>query len=98
MHYLSGQAGGSPLPGVEGEAAGWLAKGEDFLKRDNLKQAHSCYRRALALDAENPTLLMSYALLCLHLNRNQEIEAVQAGDEEAAQESDSVSPSSHAHG
>jgi tetratricopeptide (TPR) repeat protein len=76
VHYLSGQAGGSPLPGVEGEAAGWLAKGEDFLKRENLKQAHSCYRRALALDAENPTLLMSYALLCLHQNRSQEIEAV----------------------
>ena len=49
---------------------------EDFLSRDNLKQALSSYRRALALDPENPTLLMSYALLCLHLNRNQEIEVV----------------------
>ena len=76
VHYLSGQTGGSPLPGVDGEAAGWLAKGEEFLQRENLKQAHSCYRRALALAPDNPTLLMSYALLCVHLNRSQEIEAV----------------------
>ena len=64
-------------PGVDGEA-GRLARprARTSSKRENLKQAHSCYRRALALDAENPTLLMSYALLCLHLNRSQEIEAV----------------------
>jgi tetratricopeptide (TPR) repeat protein len=76
VRYLSGHPGGSPLPGVDGEAATWLTKGEEFLARENLKQAHSCYRRALALDPENSTLLMSYALLCLHLNRSQEIEAV----------------------
>lgn len=75
VRYLSGHAG-TPLPGVDGEAAAWFRKGEEFLARENLKQAHSCYRRALALDPENPTLLMSYALLCLHMNRNQEIEAV----------------------
>jgi tetratricopeptide (TPR) repeat protein len=74
--YLSGQTGGSPLPGVEGDAAAWLTKGEDFAKRGNLKQAHGCYRRALNLAPDNPTLLMSYAVLCLHLNRSQEIEAV----------------------
>ncbi|HEX7182922.1 MAG TPA: tetratricopeptide repeat protein, partial [Thermoanaerobaculia bacterium] len=75
VHYLSGAAG-APLPGVHGDAEAWFRKGEELVARDNLKQAHSCYRRALALDPENPTLLMSYALLCLHLNRNQEIEAV----------------------
>lgn len=75
VRYLSGAAG-SPLPGVTGEAQSWFAKGEEFLARENLKQAHACYRRALSLDPENPTLLMSYALLCLHLDRNQEIEAV----------------------
>ncbi len=75
VHYLSGAAG-TPLPGVHGEAEGWFKKGEEFLARDNLKQALTCYRRALALDPDNPTLLMSYALLCLHLNRSQEIEAV----------------------
>jgi len=75
VRYLSGAAG-SPLPGVSGEAASWFTKGEEFLARENLKQAHACYRRALAIEPDNPTLLMSYALLCLHLNRNQEIEAV----------------------
>jgi tetratricopeptide (TPR) repeat protein len=75
VRYLSGHAG-TPLPEVDGEAATWFRKGEEFLARENLKQAHACYRRALSLDPENPTLLMSYALLCLHMNRNQEIEAV----------------------
>jgi tetratricopeptide (TPR) repeat protein len=76
VRYLSGHSGGSPLPGVQGEAASWFSRGEDCLARDNLKQAHACYRRALALEPENPTVLMSYAMLCLHLNRSQEIEAV----------------------
>lgn len=75
VHYLSGVAG-TPLPDVSGEAEDWFKKGEEFLARDNLKQALTCYRRALALDPDNPTLLMSYALLCLHLNRSQEIEAI----------------------
>jgi tetratricopeptide (TPR) repeat protein len=75
VRYLSGHDG-TPLPVVTGDAGVWFKKGEDFLARDNLKQAHVCYRRALALDPENPTLLMSYALLCLHMNRSQEIEAV----------------------
>jgi tetratricopeptide (TPR) repeat protein len=75
VRYLSGHDG-APLPTVAGDAEVWFKKGEDFLARDNLKQAHICYRRALALDPENPTLLMSYALLCLHMNRSQEIEAV----------------------
>jgi tetratricopeptide (TPR) repeat protein len=76
VRYLSGHSSGSPLPGVDGAAAAWFSKGEEFLAREKLKQAHSCYRRALALEPENPTLLMSYALLCLHLDRSQEIEAV----------------------
>ncbi|HEX5759507.1 MAG TPA: tetratricopeptide repeat protein [Thermoanaerobaculia bacterium] len=76
VRYLSGPAGGAPLPQVQGEAASWLGKGEEALKRDNLKQALTCYRRALALEPDNPTLLMSYALVCLHLDRGQEIEAV----------------------
>ncbi|HBL26999.1 MAG TPA: hypothetical protein DD490_09210 [Acidobacteria bacterium] len=75
VRYLSGVSG-TPLPGVHGEAEAWFKKGEELLERDNFKQALTCYRRALAIDPENPTLLMSYALLCLHLNRSQEIEAV----------------------
>src|SRR4029079_1191868 len=75
VRYLSGHAG-VPLPKVDGEAGKWFGKAEEFHARGNLKQALVSYRRALSLDAENPTLLMSYALLCLHLNRSQEIEAV----------------------
>ncbi len=75
VRYLSGAAG-TPLPDVHGEAEDWFKKGEELMARDNLKQALTCYRRALALDPDNPTVLMSYALLCLHLNRSQEIEAV----------------------
>ncbi len=75
VRYLSGQAGG-PLPQVQGEASSWLLKGEEAIKRDNLKLALTCYRRALSLEPDNPTLLMSYALLCLHLDRSQEIELV----------------------
>ena len=75
VRYLSGAAG-TPLPDVHGEAEDWFKKGEELMARDNLKQALTCYRRALALEPDNPTVLMSYALLCLHLNRSQEIEAV----------------------
>jgi tetratricopeptide (TPR) repeat protein len=75
VSYLSGHAG-SPLPQVDGEAGRWLGKAEELLAGDNLKPALACYRRALALEPENPTLLMSYAMLCLHMNRSQEIEAV----------------------
>lgn len=76
VHYLTGSGDGSPLPRVEGEAGKWLDKGEEQLSSGKNKQAVASYRRALALDPENPTLLMSYALLCLHLNRSQEIETV----------------------
>ena len=75
VRYLSGHSS-TPLPEVEGEAADWLAKGEQFLAADNLKRALSCYRRAIRISPENPTLLMSYAVLCLHLDRMEEIEAV----------------------
>jgi tetratricopeptide (TPR) repeat protein len=75
VRYLSGPEGG-PLPGVGGEAGQWLAKAEEHLSRDHAKQALACYRRALRLEPENATLLMSYAMVCLHLNRSQEIEAV----------------------
>src|SRR6185436_15676831 len=75
VHYLSGHAG-TPLPDVEGEAGALFKKGEDLRSRGSMKQAHTCYRRALSLQPENPTLLMSYALSCLHMNRVSEIEAV----------------------
>ncbi len=75
VRYLSGQ-GETPLPEVPGEAGRWFGRGEEKLRADDLRGAMVCYRRALGLAPENPTLLMSYALLCLELDRSQEIEAV----------------------
>jgi len=75
VRYLSGQ-GRAPLPEVPGEAGEWFARGEDKLRGRDLRAALRCYRRALSLAPENPTLLMSYALLCLELDRTQEIEAI----------------------
>lgn len=74
VRVLSGEAG--TLPGVDDEAAKWLAKGEEALERGRVQQALQAYRRALSHDAENPTLLMSYAMLCLQLDRCHEIEAL----------------------
>jgi len=75
VRYLSGQ-GETPLPEVPGEAGQWFSRGEEKLRTDDLRGALVCYRRALGLEPENPTLLMSYALLCLELDRIQEIETV----------------------
>ncbi|HUP42914.1 MAG TPA: tetratricopeptide repeat protein [Thermoanaerobaculia bacterium] len=74
VRYLTGK--GAPLPEVPGEAGDWLARGEDKLRGRDLKGALRCHRRALALEPANPTVLMSYALVCLELDRGQEIEAV----------------------
>lgn len=75
VRYLSGAAG-APLPRVEGEAADWLSRGEAQLAGNRPRQALASYRRALALDPDHPTLLLSYALLGLHFDRAAEIEAV----------------------
>jgi tetratricopeptide (TPR) repeat protein len=75
VSYLSGQAD-SPLPEVSGEAAEWFAKAEALRDGGNYQKALGALRRALSLDSDNPTLLMTYAVLCLHLDRSQEIEQV----------------------
>lgn len=75
VRYLSGK-GAAPLPDVPGEAGELFTQGEDRLRARDLRGALRCYRQALAIEPENPTLLMSYALLCLELDRTQEIESV----------------------
>ncbi len=75
VSYLSGQGEGL-LPDVTGEAGRWFVDGEEKLRGEDLRGALACYRRALGLEPDNPTLLMSYALLCLELDRLQEIETV----------------------
>lgn len=73
--YLS-RGAGSPLPPVEGEAAEWYERAEEHRKRDEPRRAVQCYRRALAQDPDNPTLLLSAAMVCLQLDRTDEIEAL----------------------
>lgn len=65
-----------PLPKVGAEAAEWMAKAESCLARNEVMDALRCYRRAQRLEPENPTVLMSNALTCLQLNRNEESEAI----------------------
>ncbi len=75
VRYLSGHAA-SPLPEVGSKAGEWLRDGEERLQAEDLKGARRSFKQALELEPENPTLLMSYAMLCLQLNRSQEIELV----------------------
>ncbi len=75
VRCLSGQAS-SPLPRVGGEAGRWLDKAEESLRRGGTDRALSLYRQALAADPDNPTLLISFALACLKLDRPRETEAV----------------------
>jgi len=75
VRYLSGQ-GRSPLPQVGAEARRWLDEGERLLERDSAERALAAYRRALKAEPENPTLLMTYALACMQLQRHREGELV----------------------
>ena len=72
VSYLSGRAG-VELPATSPDAADWVSRGEQAIRSGAAPEALRCYREALALDPENPTLLMSYALACLRLDRSQEI-------------------------
>jgi len=70
--FLSGR-GGAPLPGVGTEAAGWMAKGEEHAGRGEGEKSFAAYQKALALEPDNSTLLMSFALVCLSLGRTDEL-------------------------
>ena len=70
--YLSGRTG-AELPATSPAAADWVSRGEEAIRSGDAQEALRCYREALALDPENPTLLMTYALACLRLDRGQEI-------------------------
>ena len=75
VRYLSGKAG-SPLPQVDEKAQVSLTRAEGLLAGDDPEKALEYYREALGLDPDNPTLLMSYAMACLQLNRGRESEVV----------------------
>ncbi|MDX1643836.1 MAG: tetratricopeptide repeat protein, partial [Thermoanaerobaculia bacterium] len=73
VRYLTGQAG-SPLAQVEDGAAELLDAAEGELEGDAPDRALELYRRALASDPDNPTLLLSYALACLRVDDSGEAE------------------------
>ncbi len=75
VRYLSGQAD-SPLPEISTAAQTWIREAEEELGEGQPDRAVPLYRRALDSDPDNPTLLMSYALICLQLDRAQETEEV----------------------
>ncbi|MEE9562733.1 MAG: tetratricopeptide repeat protein, partial [Thermoanaerobaculia bacterium] len=68
VRYLSGQDS-SPLPGVKAAANKWLARAEERLMRDQPERSLEYFRRAIEVDPDNPTVLMSYAVACLQLSR-----------------------------
>ena len=68
---LLAPSGARALPKVTGEAAQLARRAEAAAGRDPQK-ALAIYRRALKLDAENPTLLIAYALLCSAVGRTGE--------------------------
>lgn len=73
VHFLSGRSG-VPLPEVGSEAGKWMAKAEEHRGRGEREKALHAYRKALRAEPENPTLLMSFAMLCLSLDRWDELE------------------------
>jgi tetratricopeptide (TPR) repeat protein len=75
VQFLSGRAG-DPLPSVGGEAAALMARAEQHVGRGEGDKAISWFQKAIALEPDNPTLLMSFAMLCLSLGRNEELVGV----------------------
>ena len=73
VRYLSGQSD-SPLPEISEKAKKWVRQAEEAISSGQSDRAMTLYRRAIESDPENPTLLISYALVCLQLDRSQETE------------------------
>jgi tetratricopeptide (TPR) repeat protein len=73
VRFLSG-ASRSPLPGISERARQWVEDAEEALAASHPNRAVEHYRKAIEGEPDNPTLLISYALLCLQLDRAQETE------------------------
>ncbi len=61
---------------VDEAATTHLRQAEEALRQGAMRDALTAYRQALAHDPENPTLLVGYAMACLQLGREREIEPV----------------------
>lgn len=73
VRFLSGHAG-DPLPQVGGQASALVARAEHHAVRGEADKAIGVFQKALALEPENASLLMSFAMLCLSLDRREELE------------------------
>ncbi|HVS03819.1 MAG TPA: tetratricopeptide repeat protein [Thermoanaerobaculia bacterium] len=74
VRSLSGEA--TPgLPQVPPAAAQAVLRGEEAMERSRPNEARRCFRQALAVAPDHPTLLTYYALACLALDRTDEVEA-----------------------
>ncbi len=74
VSYLSGQSG--ELPALSEEAQVHVTAAEKALHAGAQKKALACYQRALAIEPENPAVLMATSLACLHHDRNHESKAI----------------------
>lgn len=66
----------TPHPPLTGPAAEAVTKAESLVANGNYKDALELYRRAAQIEPDNFNILISYALLCSHLNMNGEAIAV----------------------
>ncbi len=73
VRFLSGQSD-SPLPEISEQAKEWMREAEVALESGQTDRALVLYRRSIESDPDNHTLLLSYALACLQLDRSQETE------------------------
>lgn len=73
VHFLSGSSG-EPLPALDEETLAAIARADEMIARGEGDRAITVYQRAIDDTPDNPTLLMSYALACLTLDRHDELE------------------------
>lgn len=58
----------------ESKAVESWQRGDRLLGEGRAREALSAYRRALAIEPDNPELLVAYAMVCLELGRDSEVE------------------------
>jgi tetratricopeptide (TPR) repeat protein len=73
--YLAGQSR-KQLPRLDRRARTLLSRAASLLERGDHRRALSACRKALAGDPENPTMLLTYALVGQQPDRGKEIEAL----------------------
>ena len=72
VRFLSGRAD-APFQEVGERAAELVARAEHHAARGDGDKAVAAFERAIALEPENPTLLMKFVMLCLSLDRAEEL-------------------------